>query len=79
MAFRTGSYVASLADQLSPSNETSESWTYVVPDAKESEAQAILEEFHEAEVSCIRIFRSPGMWTTSDDVTRASPWRLKLT
>ena len=51
MAFRTGSHVSSLADRLSPSKGTSESWTYVVPGAKEAEARAILAEFHEDEVS----------------------------
>ena len=51
MAFRTGAHVASAADRLSPSNGTSESWTYVVPGAKEDEAKAVLAEFHEAEVS----------------------------
>ncbi|KAI0017704.1 polyketide synthase [Xylariomycetidae sp. FL0641] len=49
MAFRTGSYVASLAERLSPPAEKSESWTYVVPSVKQSEAQGILEDFHKDE------------------------------
>ncbi len=50
MAFRTGSHVASLADRLSPSEEKSETWTYVVSGTKEDEAKTILANFHKAEV-----------------------------
>jgi hypothetical protein len=32
----------------------SESWTYVVPGAKEAEAKSILAEFHKSEVNHIR-------------------------
>ncbi|KAI0151201.1 polyketide synthase [Pestalotiopsis sp. NC0098] len=49
MAYRVGSHVASLAERLSPSDEQSESWTYVIPGAKETEAEPILAEFHESE------------------------------
>ncbi|KAI0137980.1 polyketide synthase [Hypoxylon sp. NC0597] len=49
MAFRTGSHVASLAERLSPSTEKSESWTYVLPAAREAEAKSILAEFHKSE------------------------------
>ncbi|KAK8056490.1 Beta-ketoacyl synthase [Apiospora rasikravindrae] len=49
MAYRVGSHVASLAERLSPSSEKSESWTYVVPGAKESTAKSILEDFHKSE------------------------------
>ncbi|KAI1481114.1 polyketide synthase [Daldinia eschscholtzii] len=49
LAFRTGSHVASLADRLSPPKEESESWTYVLPAAKEAEAKSILTEFHRSE------------------------------
>ncbi|KAI1875243.1 hypothetical protein JX265_004301 [Neoarthrinium moseri] len=49
MAYRVGSHVASLAERLSPSIEKSESWTYVVPGAKEAEAKSILAEFHKSE------------------------------
>lgn len=49
MAFRTGSHVASLAERLSPATEKSESWTYVLPAAKETEAKVILAEFHKSE------------------------------
>ncbi|KAK8115100.1 conidial yellow pigment biosynthesis polyketide synthase [Apiospora kogelbergensis] len=49
MAYRVGSHVASLADRLSPSTEKSESWTYVVPGAKESTAKSILDDFHKSE------------------------------
>ncbi|KAI1327243.1 polyketide synthase [Xylariaceae sp. FL0255] len=46
MAFRTGTHVAALSDRLSPATEKSESWTYVIPSVKESEARAILQEFN---------------------------------
>ncbi|KAK7989418.1 hypothetical protein PG989_009733 [Apiospora arundinis] len=49
MAYRVGSHVASLAERLSPSTEKSESWTYVVPGAKETTAKSILDEFHKSE------------------------------
>ncbi|KAI1500862.1 polyketide synthase [Biscogniauxia marginata] len=49
MAFRTGAYVASLAERLSPQTGKSESWTYVLPSVKEPEATSILAEFHESE------------------------------
>ncbi|KAI1372948.1 polyketide synthase [Hypoxylon crocopeplum] len=49
MAFRTGSHVASLAERLSPPIEKSESWTYVLPAAKEADAKSILAEFHKSE------------------------------
>ncbi|KAL7623342.1 hypothetical protein AAE478_007023 [Parahypoxylon ruwenzoriense] len=49
MAFRTGSHVASLAERLSPPTEKSESWTYVLPAAKEAEAKSVLAEFHSSE------------------------------
>ncbi|ORY65292.1 polyketide synthase [Pseudomassariella vexata] len=49
MAYRTGTHVASLAERLSPSTGKSQSWTYVVPGAKEAEAQSILAEFHKTE------------------------------
>ncbi|KAI0387178.1 polyketide synthase [Hypomontagnella monticulosa] len=49
MAFRTGSHVASLAERLSPSTEESESWTYVLPAAKEAEAKSVLAGFHKSE------------------------------
>lgn len=49
MAYRTGSHVASLSERLSPPTDKSESWTYVVPGAKEAEAKSILAEFHKSE------------------------------
>jgi len=49
MAFRTGHYVASMAERLSPATHGQESWTYVLAGVKESEARSILCEFHEAE------------------------------
>lgn len=59
MAYRTGSHVASLAERLSPSTGMSESWTYVVPGAKEAEAKSLLAEFHKSEVN-IRLLPSAG-------------------
>ncbi|CAJ2502602.1 Uu.00g099960.m01.CDS01 [Anthostomella pinea] len=49
MAFRTGSFVASVAESLSSRTEKSESWTYVVPSVKEAHAKSILEDFHKSE------------------------------
>ncbi|KAI1357960.1 polyketide synthase [Xylaria arbuscula] len=49
MAFRVGSHVGSLADWLSPSIETSKSWTYVIASVDESDARRILADFHQTE------------------------------
>jgi hypothetical protein len=60
MAFRTGGYVAALADRLRKDSESSESWTYVVPGAGETAATLMLDEFHNANVSahrsCCRLY-----------------------
>ncbi|KAI8633749.1 polyketide synthase [Xylariaceae sp. FL1651] len=53
MAFRTGSHVASLSERLSPPIEKSESWTYVVPSVKDTEARSVLTEFHKSEGTSI--------------------------
>lgn len=50
MAFRTGHYVASMAEKLNPSVQGQGSWTYVLPGVNEFEARSILAEFHEVEV-----------------------------
>ncbi|KAI0164431.1 polyketide synthase [Hypoxylon sp. FL1284] len=49
MAFRTGHHVASLAERLDPPTEESDSWTYVLPAAKEAEIRSVLAEFHKKE------------------------------
>ncbi|KAH7026262.1 polyketide synthase [Microdochium trichocladiopsis] len=49
MAFRTGNHVASMAERLSPATKSMESWTYVLPGVKESEARSSLDEFHKDE------------------------------
>ncbi|KAI2640016.1 polyketide synthase [Xylaria nigripes] len=49
MAFRTGSYVASLAEKLSPPVEQSESWTYVISSIEESKARQIVHDFNQSE------------------------------
>ncbi|KAI1824593.1 polyketide synthase [Xylaria intraflava] len=49
MAFRTGSYVASFSERLSPPTEKSESWTYVVSSVKESDARRLLADFNQSE------------------------------
>ncbi|KAK1749963.1 hypothetical protein QBC47DRAFT_394885 [Echria macrotheca] len=46
MAFRTGSYVHSLAERLNPAVEQSESWTYIFPGLKAEETTKVLEQFH---------------------------------
>lgn len=50
MAFRTGAHVAALADRLNSRSDLSESWTYVVPAAQESEINTILSDFHKENV-----------------------------
>ncbi|CAK7202988.1 Type I Iterative PKS [Sporothrix eucalyptigena] len=45
MAFRTGLYVSSLADQLCPPTEKSESWTYILPSQQEDAVRGMLAEF----------------------------------
>ncbi|RDL30666.1 Thiolase-like protein [Venustampulla echinocandica] len=47
MAFRTGSYVATLGDNLSGTSDNAEPWTYVVPGASEALATTTLRNFHE--------------------------------
>ncbi|KAK6592490.1 beta-ketoacyl synthase [Botrytis cinerea] len=46
MSFRTGAYVAALANRLDSRPELPESWTYVVPAAQENEVNSILGDFH---------------------------------
>ena len=53
MAFRTGVYVAALADRLDKNCRAAESWTYVVPGASEATATAALSEFHTSDVSIV--------------------------
>jgi hypothetical protein len=50
MSFRTGSYVHSLAERLSPASGKSESWTHIYPELSESAAAAGLAEFHSSNV-----------------------------
>ena len=50
MAFRTGSYVHSLAERLSPASDKSESWTYILSNTTEEEAAVKLAEFHSENV-----------------------------
>ncbi|ERS95912.1 hypothetical protein HMPREF1624_07446 [Sporothrix schenckii ATCC 58251] len=45
MSFRTGLYVATLADRLCPPSEKSESWTYVYPNQQEEDIRRVLSEF----------------------------------
>ena len=51
MAFRTGAYVAALADRLQGDAEISQSWTYVLPALEEAETSSILNDFHKENVS----------------------------
>ncbi|KAK4144292.1 polyketide synthase [Dichotomopilus funicola] len=48
LAFRTGSYVHSIAQRLSPTSDHSASWTYIFPDVDHKEAAMELTTFHEA-------------------------------
>ncbi|CAK7266569.1 Type I Iterative PKS [Sporothrix epigloea] len=45
MAFRTGQYVASLADKLCAPGDKSESWTYIFPKQQEQSVDTLLSEF----------------------------------
>jgi hypothetical protein len=51
MAFRTGAYVAALAERLHKSSESSSSWTYVLPGISEVAASSIISDFHRTNVS----------------------------
>ena len=53
LAFRTGSYVYTLGERLSPAVEQSESWTYIFPGLKEDDATSALDEFHQQNVSTL--------------------------
>ncbi|KAI1809989.1 polyketide synthase [Poronia punctata] len=49
MAFRTGSYVASIASRIYPPYGESQSWTYVLSGVKEADAAVVIEDFNESE------------------------------
>jgi hypothetical protein len=53
MAFRTGAYVAALAERLHESSEGSSSWTYVLPEIGELAASSIIRDFHKVNVSSL--------------------------
>lgn len=51
MAFRTGHYVATMAERLcTPTKERSETWTYILPGTTGDEAQSTLDKFNRAKV-----------------------------
>jgi hypothetical protein len=50
LAFRTGSYVAALADQLGGANDNANPWAYSIS-ADEAQAASKLDEFHVEKVS----------------------------
>lgn len=50
MAFRTGHYVATMAERLSPPTESSQSWTHVLPGVDTQQAQAALDKFNTEKV-----------------------------
>ncbi|KAI0395410.1 polyketide synthase [Xylariaceae sp. FL0594] len=49
MAFRTGAYVAKIAERVGPPQERSESWTYIIPSVTEDDAAPVLKDFNEKE------------------------------
>ena len=51
MAFRTGAYVAALAQRLHSNTDGASSWTYVLPGVGEVAASSIIAEFHRSNVS----------------------------
>lgn len=52
VAFRAGLRVTRMADELENGDESSDSWTYVIPDITEDAAQEILDNFHKQNVCC---------------------------
>lgn len=52
MAFRAGLHVAAVAESLNNSSKSTESWTYIIPAAQESEVSSILYKFHKENVRC---------------------------
>lgn len=51
VAFRTGLLVTRMGEELETSDESTDSWTYVVPDVTEEAARTILDNFHKENVS----------------------------
>jgi hypothetical protein len=49
LAFRTGSYIAALANQLSGTSDNTSPWTYSVP-GNEAQVAKALDAFNDAEV-----------------------------
>jgi hypothetical protein len=50
MAFRTGAYVAAMAERLHKASSSSSSWTYVLPGINEVAASSIISNFHKTNV-----------------------------
>lgn len=46
MAFRTGTYVAAMAERLNPPTDHSESWTYILPGLSSDDTRAALDKFN---------------------------------
>jgi hypothetical protein len=52
MSFRTGTYVQSIAERLSPTtSDSSESWTHIYPGVKEIQASTALASFQDTNVT----------------------------
>ena len=51
VAFRTGLYVTSMAEQLENVEDVPQSWSYAVPDISEERATEALTDFHSMEAS----------------------------
>ena len=72
MAFRTGAYVAALADRLHKNSEGSSSWTYVLPGISEVAASSIIGDFHNRNVSTSSLL-------LDTQLTVSSEFRLRVT
>nr|AAR90248.1 polyketide synthase [Botrytis cinerea] len=68
MSFRTGAYVAALANRLDSRPELPESWTYVVPAAQENEVNSIL-----GPTSAAKVLAAVLESQTELDITLRSP------
>nr|AAN59953.1 polyketide synthase 1 [Glarea lozoyensis] len=71
LAFRTGSYVAALADQLGGANDNANPWAYSIS-ADEAQAASKLDEFH-AEKAISHASRAYISATTPDSVAISGP------
>jgi hypothetical protein len=78
MAFRTGAYVAALADRLHKNSEGSSSWTYVLPGISEVAASSIINDFHRGNVSTPTLLRDNQLTPSSESHSRVTHISVQL-